>query len=369
MQDDKEIHIIGFGQAPSHGLKAGMVTNIDATAQAITQAMEEAQLMADCQIGSVVTGIAGNHIRSMNSQGVVKIKEGEVTQTDIDRAIETAKAVNIPPDHQILHTVVQEYIIDNQPGVREPIGMSGVRLDTRIHIVTGAVTAMQNIQKCIERCGLHIDNMILQPLASGRAVLTEDEKELGVCVIDIGGGTTDIAVVNDGGVEGTKMFGIGGRSFTRTIAADLDLSFKDAEKLKLNIDHDKLKPTVKKKVDAAIDKTLEVWLSGVELALGDFDNVDYLPNRILLCGGGSSLKKITEALKERQWPEDLPFTKKPVVQYINPSDVTGIVDETGDASDHTFVTAMGLLRVGYDTIIGSQGGNSLVEKVNRLLKI
>jgi len=198
VQNDDEIHIIGFGQAPSHGLKAGMVTNIDATAQAITQAMEEAQLMADCQIGSVVTGIAGNHIRSMNSQGVVKIKEGEVMQADIDRAIETAKAVNIPPDHQILHTVVQEYIIDNQPGVREPIGMSGVRLDTRIHIVTGAVTAMQNIQKCIERCGLHIDNMILQPLASGRAVLTEDEKERGVCVIDIGGTISAVGKRPDG---------------------------------------------------------------------------------------------------------------------------------------------------------------------------
>lgn len=234
VQDDKEIHIIGFGQAPSHGLKAGMVTNIDATAQAITQAMEEAQLMADCQIGSVVTGIAGNHIRSMNSQGVVKIKEGEVTQADIDRAIETAKAVNIPPDHQILHTVVQEYIIDNQPGVREPIGMSGVRLDTRIHIVTGAVTAMQNIQKCIERCGLHIDNMILQPLASGRAVLTEDEKELGVCVIDIGGGTTDIAVYTNGAIRHTAVIPVAGDLITRDLAQALRTPYNAAEYIKIN---------------------------------------------------------------------------------------------------------------------------------------
>ena len=232
--DDKEIHIIGFGQAPSHGLKAGMVTNIDATAQAITQAMEEAQLMADCQIGSVVTGIAGNHIRSMNSQGVVKIKEGEVTQADIDRAIETAKAINIPPDHQILHTVVQEYIIDNQPGVREPIGMSGVRLDTRIHIVTGAVTAMQNIQKCIERCGLHIDNMILQPLASGRAVLTEDEKELGVCVIDIGGGTTDIAVYTNGAIRHTAVIPVAGDLITRDLAQALRTPYNAAEYIKIN---------------------------------------------------------------------------------------------------------------------------------------
>lgn len=234
VQDDNEIHIIGFGQAPSHGLKAGMVTNIDATAQAITQAMEEAQLMADCQIGSVVTGIAGNHIRSMNSQGVVKIKEGEVMQADIDRAIETAKAVNIPPDHQILHTVVQEYIIDNQPGVREPIGMSGVRLDTRIHIVTGAVTAMQNIQKCIERCGLHIDNMILQPLASGRAVLTEDEKELGVCVIDIGGGTTDIAVYTNGAIRHTAVIPVAGDLITKDLAQALRTPYSAAEYIKIN---------------------------------------------------------------------------------------------------------------------------------------
>ena len=176
VQDDNEIHIVGLGQAPSRGLKAGMVTNIDATAQAIQQAVNEAELMADTKISHVTTGIAGNHIRSLNSQGVVKIKDGEVSQADIDRAIETAKAINIPPDHNILHTVVQEYIIDNQPGVKEPIGMSGVRLDTRVHIITGANTALQNIQKCIHRCGLQMDQIMLQPLASGQAVLTEDEK-------------------------------------------------------------------------------------------------------------------------------------------------------------------------------------------------
>lgn len=234
VQEDNEIHIIGLGQAPSHGLKAGMVTNIDATAQAINQAVEEAQLMADSQIDSVITGIAGNHIRSMNSQGVVKIKEGEVMQADIDRAIETAKAVNIPPDHQILHTVVQEYIIDNQPGVKEPIGMSGVRLDTRIHIVTGAVTAMQNIQKCIERCGLHIDDMILQPLASGRAVLTEDEKELGVCVIDIGGGTTDIAVYTNGAIRHTAVIPVAGDLITKDLAQALRTPYSAAEYIKIH---------------------------------------------------------------------------------------------------------------------------------------
>ena len=234
VQEDNEIHIVGLGQAPSRGLKAGMVTNIETTAQAIKQAMEEAQMMADVQVDCVTTGIAGNHIRSFNSQGVVKIKDGEVSQADIDRAIETAKAVNIPPDHDILHTVVQEFIIDNQPGVREPIGMSGVRLDTRIHIITGAVTAMQNIQKCVNRCGLQINKMILQPLASGQAVLTEDEKDLGVCVIDIGGGTADIAVYTNGAIRHTAVIPVAGDLITKDLAQALRTPHSAAEYIKIN---------------------------------------------------------------------------------------------------------------------------------------
>lgn len=234
VQEDNEIHIVGLGQAPSRGLKAGMVTNIDATAQAIKQAMDEAELMADCKVDSVTTGIAGNHIRSLNSQGVVKIKDGEVSQADIDRAIETAKAVNIPPDHNILHTVVQEYIIDNQPGVKEPIGMSGVRLDTRVHIITGAITALQNIQKCVNRCGLHMDQIMLQPLASGQAVLTEDEKELGVCVIDIGGGTTDIAVYTNGAIRHTAVIPVAGDLITSDIAHALRTPYVHAEYIKVH---------------------------------------------------------------------------------------------------------------------------------------
>lgn len=232
--DDNEIHIVGLGQSPSRGLKAGMVTNIDATAQAIKQAMEEAERMADFKAESVTTGIAGNHIRSLNSQGVVKIKDGEVTQADIERAIETAKAVNIPPDHNILHTVVQEYIIDNQPGVKEPIGMSGVRLDTRVHIITGAITALQNIQKCVNRCGLHMDQIMLQPLASGQAVLTEDEKDLGVCVIDIGGGTTDIAVYTNGAIRHTAVIPVAGDLITSDIAHALRTPYVHAEYIKIH---------------------------------------------------------------------------------------------------------------------------------------
>ena len=234
VQDDNEIHIVGLGQSVSRGLRAGMVTNIDATVQAIRQAVNEAELMADTKITHVTTGIAGNHIRSLNSQGVVKIKDGEVTQADIDRAIETAKAVNIPPDHKILHAVVQDYIIDTQLGVREPIGMSGVRLDTRVHIITGASTAVQNIQKCIERCGLKVDEVMLQPLASGQAVLTEDEKDLGVCVIDIGGGTTDVAVYTNGAIRHTSVIPVAGDLITKDLSQALRTPHDAAEYIKIH---------------------------------------------------------------------------------------------------------------------------------------
>ena len=234
VQDDNEIHIVGLGQSVSRGLRAGMVPNLDATVQAIRQAVNEAELMADTKITHVTTGIAGNHIRSLNSQGVVKIKDGEVTQADIDRAIETAKAVNIPPDHKILHAVVQDYIIDTQLGVREPIGMSGVRLDTRVHIITGASTAVQNIQKCIERCGLKVDEVMLQPLASGQAVLTEDEKDLGVCVIDIGGGTTDIAVYTNGAIRHTSVIPVAGDLITKDLSQALRTPHDAAEYIKIH---------------------------------------------------------------------------------------------------------------------------------------
>ena len=315
---DDEIHIVGIGQAPSRGLKAGMVTNIDATAQAIKQAMSEAEHMADCKITHLVTGIAGNHIRSLNSQGVVKIKDGEVTQTDIERAKETAKAVNIPPDHQVLHTVVQEYIIDNQPGVREPIGMSGVRLDTRVHIITGAVTAMQNIQKCVQRCNLTVDDIMLQPLASASAILTEDEKELGVCVIDIGGGTTDIAVYTNGAIRHTAVIPVAGDLITRDLAHALRTPSNSAEYIKINygvalanIDGlddmvevpsvgDRRSRQISRRVLASViqprvEEILELTLN--ELRRSGFPE-EVLTSGIVLTGGASLLRGMVELTEE-----------------------------------------------------------------------
>src|SRR4030081_235016 len=198
---DGDLNVIGLGTQPSRGLKKGVVVNIEATMASIQRVLEEAELMADCPITEVYTGVAGSHIRSLNSSGMVAIKEKEVTEADIDRVVETAKAIAIPNDQQILHILPQEFIIDGQEDVREPLGMSGVRLEVKVHIVTGAVSAVENITKCVRRCGLEVRNVMLQPLASALAVLNDDEKDLGVCLMDIGGGTTDLTGLIGRGVR------------------------------------------------------------------------------------------------------------------------------------------------------------------------
>ena len=230
--DDNRLEVIGLGQSESDGLKKGVVVNIDTTVASIQKALEEAELMADCKIESVWTGIAGSHIRSFNSSGMVAIKEKEVSQADMDRVIETATAVSIPNDQQVLHVLPQEFIIDGQEDVRQPLGMSGVRLEVRVHIVTGAVSAAQNIIKCIRRCGLEVNELILQPLASSHAVLTEDEQDLGVALVDIGGGTTDIAIFSGGAIRHTAVIPIAGDQITNDIAMALRTPTKDAEDIK-----------------------------------------------------------------------------------------------------------------------------------------
>jgi len=228
-----QIEVIGIGSHPSRGLKRGVVVNIEATVQSIQQAIEEAELMAGCQIHSAFTGIAGSHIRSLNSHGIVAIRDVEVTQTDVERVIDAARAVAIPADQKILHVLPQEFIIDQQEGIREPIGMSGVRLEARVHLVTGALSAAQNILKCVKKCGIDVSDMVLEQLASSYAVLTEDEKELGVCLVDIGGGTTDIAVFNEGSIRHTAVIPIAGDQVTNDIAVALRTPTQSAEEVKL----------------------------------------------------------------------------------------------------------------------------------------
>jgi len=231
--DEGDIEIIGIGSHPSNGLKKGVVVNIESTVQSIQRAIEEAELMAGCEIHSVYAGIAGNHIRSLNSHGIVAIREREVMPADVERVIDAARAVAIPADQKILHVLPQEYVIDTQEGVKEPLGMSGVRLEAKVHLVTCAVNAAQNIEKCIQRCDLVVEDVILEQLASSYAVLTDDERELGVCIVDIGGGTSDIAVFTEGSIRHTANIPIAGDQVTNDIAMALRTPTQYAEDIKI----------------------------------------------------------------------------------------------------------------------------------------
>ncbi len=237
VNDEGGIEIIGIGKHPSRGMKKGVVVNIDSTIEAIQRAVEEAELMAGVNINSAYAGIAGSHIQSLNSHGIVAIKDKEVTESDLDRVMDAARAVAIPADQRILHVLPQDYVIDQQEGIREPIGMAGVRLEARVHLVTGAQSAAQNIIKCVDRCGLDVDDIILEQVASSYAVLEEDEKELGVCMVDIGGGTSDIAIFLNGAIQHTAVIPIAGDQVTNDIAVAVRTTMQFAEELKIKYGH------------------------------------------------------------------------------------------------------------------------------------
>jgi len=314
---DGSLEILGMGSHPSRGLKKGVVVNIEATVAAIQRALEEAELMADCKIASAYVGIAGSHIRSFNSTGMVAVKDREVGVMDVDRAIETARAVNIPTDQQILHVLRQEFIIDGQEDVREPIGMSGVRLEVKVHIVTGAVSAAQNIIKCVRRCGIEVKDLILQPLASSRAVLSEDEKDLGVCLLDIGGGTTDIAVFTHGAIRHTAVVPIAGDQITNDIAMALRTPTADAEALKIRhgvalrqladpnqmlevpgIGERGTRSLSRQTLAEVIEPRVEELYSLVQQALRDSGFEELLSSGIVLTGGSSVMQGMVELGEE-----------------------------------------------------------------------
>ena len=230
---DGNIEVVGLGSCPSRGLKKGVVVNIESTVHSIQRAIEEAELMAGCTIHSVYVGIAGSHIHSMNSNGIVAVKDREVTPMDIERVIDAAQAVAIPQDQSILHVLPQEYVVDSQEGIKEPVGMAGVRLEAKVHLVTGSVNAIQNIERCVQRCNLETDDIILEQLASSYSVLTDDERELGVCMVDIGGGTTDIAIFTEGAIRNTAVIPIAGDQVTNDIAMALRTPTQHAEKIKM----------------------------------------------------------------------------------------------------------------------------------------
>ena len=353
VSDGEKIKVIGLGWHPSRGLKRGVVVNIDSTIQSIRRAIEEAEKMAECEAVGVFAGISGSHIRSLNSNGTVAIKDYEVTAGDVSRVLEVAKAVPISADQKLLHTVAQEYIIDGQEGIREPVGMSGVRLEARVHMVTGAVSAAQNIEKCIKRCGLEVDSIILQQLASSYAVLTEDERELGVCLCDIGGGTTDIAVFINGSIQHSAVIPIAGDQVTNDIAIALRTPTKDAEDLKIrfacaltqlaNAEEAIEVPSVgdrparrltRQTLAEVVEPRYEELFNMVNDELARSGHLEKVGAGVVLTGGGSKLQGVIELAEE---VFNMP------VRVATPQYVSGLIDVIRNP---IYSTGVGLLIFG-----------------------
>jgi cell division protein FtsA len=373
-----DVEIIGIGSHPSRGLKKGVVVNIESTVQSIQRSVEEAELMAGCEIRGVYAGIAGSHIRSLNSHGIVAIRDREVFLPDIDRVIDAARAVAIPADQKILHILPQEFVIDSQEGVKEPLGMSGVRLEAKVHLVTCAVNAAQNIEKCIRRCGLEVEDIVLEQVASGYAVLTEDEKDLGVCLVDIGGGTTDIAIFTDGAIKHTAVIPIAGDQVTNDIAMALRTPTPNAEEIKIKYacalaslagenetikvpsvgernDRDLSRQTLAEVVEPRYDELFT--LVQAELRRSGFE--DLVAAGIVLTGGTSKMEGVVELAEE--------IFHMPV-SIGKPQGITGLIDIVRNP---IYSTAVGLLLYGSETQTESvsrpqeEGATKLTDKVKK----
>ena len=350
---DGGIEIIGIGSHPSKGLKKGVVVNIESTVHSIQRAVEEAELMAGCQIHSVYAGIAGSHIRSLNSHGIVAIRDREVMPGDVERVIDAARAVAIPADQKILHILPQEFVIDDQDGIREPVGMCGVRLEAKVHMVTGAVSAAQNIIKCVRRCGLEVDDIILEQLASSYSVLTDDEKDLGVCLVDIGGGTTDIAVFTEGSIRHTAVIPIAGDQVTNDVAVALRTPTQYAEEIKIKYacaltqlaasDQNIEVPSVgdrpprrlaRQTLAEVIEPRYEELLTLVQAELRRSGFEDLITAGVVLTGGSSKIEGLVDLAEE--------VFHMPV-RLGSPHSVMGLVDVVRNP---IYATGVGLLLFG-----------------------
>jgi cell division protein FtsA len=377
LKEDGEIEVLGLGQHVSRGLKKGVVVNIDLTTQAIQRSVEEAELMADCKIKDVYTGIAGSHIRSLNSTGMVKIKDLEVNDADVERVIETAQAITLPPDQRLLHTLEQEYIIDDQTGIKEPRGMSGMRLEVKVHIVSGAIAAAQNIIKCIKRTGLDTMELVLQPLASAEAVLTKDEKELGVCLVDIGGGTTDLIVYKDGSVKHTAVIPIAGDQITNDISIAFRTPNDSAEEIKIRHgsafqnpnDRDEMidVPLVdgrdpKKITTSELVRVIEPRMTELfELIRNELIRsklINNIASGVVITGGTSMMKNINEAANKV-------FNASVRTGY--PRDISGL---SQIIENPRYATAVGLLKRGKIDFDSNKrqkiDGNSIMQILHRM---
>ena len=378
--------IVGVGkahEAPTN-MYAGAISDISGVAKTCEEALVKAEEMAGVRAQEVVVGIAGELIKGNTTS--VKFRRADASKPINDEEMhkiikqvqkkagerarrEVAEETNNPDvEVRLINSALVSLRIDGYK-VTNPIGFKGKEVVVQIYTAFAPLVHISAIERVCDELQLDLVTVAVEPFAVCRACLGDDiESSFSGIVMDIGGGTTDIAVVDDGGVDGTKMFSIGGRSFTHQISERLGLSLEDAEKLKLLADNPSMKPEIRKKFDQAIERNLEVWQSGVELALEEFDNLEALPGQILLCGGGASLSAIPEILATGDWYKDLPFVRRPIISLIEPEEIAGIDNATDRELDHTFVTAMGLLRVGMDTLVGTDSNTGIKAKLARFLK-
>lgn len=385
--EGENIKIIGVGrQRQGLGdMHSGAISDIAAVVANCDQALTEAEGQAGVSARRAIIGIAGELVKGTTN--TIRYKrpepEKEITLEEMEyilgrvqkRAYERARKQvawetgNEDVDIKLVNSAIVSIHIDSYK-VSNPIGFQGKDVAIQIYTAFAPMIHIGALERTANELDLDLIAVAAEPFGVTRAVIGGDaSSNLSAITIDVGGGTTDIALVNDGGVEGTRMFGIGGRAFTRTISSELDTDFEAAEEIKLRLSANDINEQTKKKAEAAVSRTLDVWLDGVQLALGEFDQVDHLPNQLLLCGGGASLKQLTSQLEHADWYKELPFTKRPSVRLIEPKQVVGIVDTTSKVVDHTYITAMGLLRVGLDTLVTADDTDSIRDKLNRLLKV
>ncbi len=383
------IEIIGVGRAHQalSDMQAGAIADIAAVVQNCDTALSQAEKQAELSVRSAVVGIAGELVKGTtvtvkcsrkNPETSLTIEEVErIINLVQERAAERARRelfVDLGGkdiEIRLVNSALVGIEIDGYP-VTNPIGFQGKDVVVQLYTAFAPMIHIGAIEKATEELDLDLLAVAAEPFAVARSVIGNDPNQnKNAVLMDIGGGTTDIAVIQEGGLQGTEMFGIGGRAFTRAIERELNVDFTDAEQRKLALDKADPKRAENKQALLAINRTLEVWTSGVELALSEFDHLDYLPDQLLLCGGGSSLEPLVASLQQQKWYSDLPFTKKPIVKHIDPKQVVNITDTTGDVTDHTFVTAMGLLRVGLDTLQQQEGADSgtVRQKIDRMLRI
>lgn len=384
-----DIEIVGVGRAHQKlsDMQAGAIADIGAVVQNCNDALAKAEEQAGASVRTAILGIAGELVKGTTTTVPCRRKDPE-QEIDIyemeqmislsqERASARAKENLMLElgshqlDVRLVNSALVGITIDGYP-VTNPIGFKGRDVVIQLYTAFAPMIHIAALERTAKELDLDLLAVAAEPFAVARSVIGDNANaSMSAVLMDVGGGTTDIAVVNEGGVQGTKMFGIGGRAYTRSIERDLGIDFDLAEKMKLSVSEGTLPPKQHDKVMASLDKTCEVWIAGVELALSEFNDLDHIPHKILLCGGGASLENLTKALKETNWYGEVPFTRKPTVDFITPKDVIDIKDSTGKVNDHTFVTAMGLLRVGADTLQqnSNEPGGTIREKFDRILKV